>query len=190
MYELLQRAFSKFRKTDCENTHLVPDSRARMYSVTLDGVSLQQTKVNKENNQLEEKDISNCNGLNHCHDNIKAYEDRQKEQKQAKIQLYIASFVCLFFMIGEIVGGYFAGSLAVMTDAAHLLVDFTSFLISLCSLWLSSKPATKKLNFGWYRAALKVQRASEAGAVFIFLFDVIFQDSTYPVYSKFILCLI
>nr|XP_014339958.1 PREDICTED: zinc transporter 8-like [Latimeria chalumnae] len=41
-----------------------------------------------------------------------------------------------------------------MTDAAHLLVDFTSFLISLCSLWLSSKPATKKLNFGWYRAEI------------------------------------
>lgn len=49
-------------------------------------------------------------------------------------------------------GGYFAGSLAVMTDAAHLLVDFTSFIISLCSLWLSSRPATHTLNYGWHRA--------------------------------------
>ncbi|XP_067888282.1 proton-coupled zinc antiporter SLC30A8-like [Heterodontus francisci] len=57
-------------------------------------------------------------------------------------------------MIGELVGGYLAGSLAVMTDAAHLLADVTSFLISLCSLWLSSRPATKKLNFGWYRAEI------------------------------------
>uniref|UniRef100_A0A8C4XH85 Proton-coupled zinc antiporter SLC30A8 n=1 Tax=Erpetoichthys calabaricus TaxID=27687 RepID=A0A8C4XH85_ERPCA len=51
-------------------------------------------------------------------------------------------------------GGYFAGSLAVMTDAAHLLVDFTSFMISLCSLWLSSRPATKRMNYGWHRAEI------------------------------------
>lgn len=49
-------------------------------------------------------------------------------------------------------GGYFAGSLAVMTDAAHLLVDFFSFIISLLSLWLSSRPATHRLNYGWHRA--------------------------------------
>ncbi|XP_030597013.1 zinc transporter 8 isoform X2 [Archocentrus centrarchus] len=57
-------------------------------------------------------------------------------------------------MIGEILGGYFAGSLAVMTDAAHLLVDFTSFIISLLSLWLSSRPATHKLSYGWHRAEI------------------------------------
>ncbi|XP_068431590.1 proton-coupled zinc antiporter SLC30A8 isoform X2 [Clinocottus analis] len=57
-------------------------------------------------------------------------------------------------MIGEIVGGYLAGSLAVMTDAAHLLADFISFLISLLSLWLSSRPATHKLSYGWHRAEI------------------------------------
>ncbi|XP_072303291.1 proton-coupled zinc antiporter SLC30A8-like [Eucyclogobius newberryi] len=57
-------------------------------------------------------------------------------------------------MIGEILGGYFAGSLAVMTDAAHLLVDFFSFVISLVSLWLSSRPATHRLSYGWHRAEI------------------------------------
>ncbi|XP_038822197.1 zinc transporter 8-like [Salvelinus namaycush] len=57
-------------------------------------------------------------------------------------------------MIGEILGGYFAGSLAVMTDAAHLLVDFASFIISLVSLWLSSRPATPTLSYGWHRAEI------------------------------------
>lgn len=47
-----------------------------------------------------------------------------------------------------------AGSLAVMTDAAHLLTDLTSFIISLFSLWLSSKPATQKLSYGWHRAGI------------------------------------
>nr|XP_019969133.1 PREDICTED: zinc transporter 8-like [Paralichthys olivaceus] len=41
-----------------------------------------------------------------------------------------------------------------MTDAAHLLVDFTSFVISLLSLWLSSRQATQKLSYGWHRAEI------------------------------------
>lgn len=49
-------------------------------------------------------------------------------------------------------GGYLAHSLAIMTDAAHLLTDFASMLISLFSLWMSSRPATKTMNFGWQRA--------------------------------------
>lgn len=49
-------------------------------------------------------------------------------------------------------GGYFAQSLAIMTDAAHLLTDFASMMISLFSLWMSSRPATKTMNFGWHRA--------------------------------------
>lgn len=39
-----------------------------------------------------------------------------------------------------------------MTDAAHLLVDFASFIISLVALWLSSRPATRTLSYGWHRA--------------------------------------
>ncbi|RXN26501.1 zinc transporter 8-like protein [Labeo rohita] len=93
------------------------------------------------------------NGM-HCHDNSHAREDREREKKLAKKRLYIVSVVCLVFMVGEILGGYFAGSLAVMTDAAHLLVDLTSFIISLCSLWLSSRPATRTLNYGWHRAEI------------------------------------
>ncbi|KAJ8409849.1 hypothetical protein AAFF_G00219080 [Aldrovandia affinis] len=90
----------------------------------------------------------------HCHDKSRALEDREREKRQAKKRLCIVAAICLVFMVGEILGGYFAGSLAVMTDAAHLLVDFTSFLISLCSLWLSSRPATHRLNYGWHRAEI------------------------------------
>ncbi|XP_075995583.1 proton-coupled zinc antiporter SLC30A8 [Genypterus blacodes] len=93
-------------------------------------------------------------GIKHCHDNSHAKEDRDKERKVARKRLYVVSVICLIFMVGEILGGYFAGSLAVMTDAAHLLVDFLSFVISLCSLWLSSRPATHTLSYGWHRAEI------------------------------------
>lgn len=52
----------------------------------------------------------------------------------------------------NVAGGYLAQSLAIMTDAAHLLTDFASMLISLFALWVSSRPATKTMNFGWHRA--------------------------------------
>lgn len=51
-------------------------------------------------------------------------------------------------------GGQIAGSLAVITDAAHILVDLTSILISLFSLWLTSK-SPKQLTFGWHQAGSK-----------------------------------
>ncbi|NXI59609.1 ZNT2 protein, partial [Chloroceryle aenea] len=50
--------------------------------------------------------------------------------------------------------GYLAHSLAILTDAAHLLTDFASIMISLFSLWVSSRPPTKTMNFGWHRAEI------------------------------------
>lgn len=49
-------------------------------------------------------------------------------------------------------GGYMSSSLAIATDAAHLLTDFASFMVSLFALWVGSRPPTKKMSFGWYRA--------------------------------------
>ncbi|TRZ15574.1 hypothetical protein HGM15179_011505 [Zosterops borbonicus] len=57
-------------------------------------------------------------------------------------------------MVGEALGGYLAHSLAILTDAAHLLTDFASIMISLFALWVSSRPPTKTMNFGWYRAEI------------------------------------
>ena len=53
---------------------------------------------------------------------------------------------CFTFMTIEFIGGYIAGSLAVMTDAAHLLSDLAGFLISMFSLFIASRPANKSLT--------------------------------------------
>ena len=49
-----------------------------------------------------------------------------KEQNglsSAKRKLLIGTLLCFLFMLAEIVGGLLAHSLAVMTDAAHMLSD-------------------------------------------------------------------
>jgi zinc transporter 2 len=43
--------------------------------------------------------------------------------ESAKRKLLIGTLLCFLFMLTEIVGGLLAHSLAVMTDAAHMLSD-------------------------------------------------------------------
>uniref|UniRef100_A0A8C4UMA9 Proton-coupled zinc antiporter SLC30A8 n=1 Tax=Falco tinnunculus TaxID=100819 RepID=A0A8C4UMA9_FALTI len=116
-----------------------------------------QKNLNEERQQ-QEAEVTEANPAHHCHSYSQAYENRKREQQRARRKLCVASVICIFFMIAEIIGEYIcgqiAGSLAVITDAAHILVDLTSFLISLFSLWLASKPPTKQLTFGWHRAEI------------------------------------
>ncbi|XP_078541691.1 proton-coupled zinc antiporter SLC30A8 [Lissotriton helveticus] len=140
-----------------EKKFLVGSSAAKFYSESLTKNSLNVGSELHEKELIKEKtneDTPQSIATYHCHNNTKAHEARQKEKSTAKRKLYIATVICLSFLIGELVGGYVAGSLAIITDAAHLLVDLTSFLISLGSLWISSKPATQKFSFGWHRAEI------------------------------------
>jgi len=83
----------------------------------------------------------------HCH------QSRQEGiDKKARRKLILASVLCLVFMIGEVVGGVLSNSLAIATDAAHLLTDFASFMISLFAIWLAARPKSQKMSFGWHRA--------------------------------------
>ncbi|XP_036927470.1 zinc transporter 2-like isoform X2 [Acanthopagrus latus] len=75
-------------------------------------------------------------------------------RRSARRKLYVACAVSLIFMTGEVIGGYAARSLAIMTDAAHLLTDFGSIMISIFSLWISSRPQTHSMTFGWHRAEI------------------------------------
>lgn len=87
--------------------------------------------------------------LPHCH----VYdEERSRIDKQARFRLIVASVLCLVFMIAEIIGGLLANSLAIASDAAHLLTDFASFMISLFSIWMATRPASTNMSFGWHRA--------------------------------------
>ncbi|KAM4625265.1 proton-coupled zinc antiporter SLC30A2-like [Polymixia lowei] len=90
----------------------------------------------------------------HCHENSTTSRTETEKKRLARRKLLIACAVCLVFMTGEVIGGYFAHSLAIMTDAAHLLTDFGSIMISVFSLWISSRPRTKTMTFGWHRAEI------------------------------------
>ncbi|KAM9643240.1 proton-coupled zinc antiporter SLC30A8 [Morphnus guianensis] len=140
-------------KKGLERACLVSERDTKKYSLVLDRMRWHQKNLNEERQQ-QEAEVTEANPAYHCHGYSQAYENRKREQHQARRKLCVASVICIFFMIAEITGEYIAGSLAVITDAAHILVDLTSFLISLFSLWLASKPPTKQLTFGWHRAEI------------------------------------
>jgi cation diffusion facilitator family transporter len=68
--------------------------------------------------------------------------------------LLIITGICFLFMICEIFGGYLSGSLAIMTDAAHMLSDVFGFLISYFAIYLGSKPSNKHMSYGYHRAEI------------------------------------
>lgn len=112
----------------------------------LEGEILESGELNAISHARENSDTTNLVNK-HCHQ-VRS----EKVDKRARRKLILASVLCVIFMIGEALGGYISSSLAIATDAAHLLTDFASFMISLFSLWVATRPATKKMSFGWYRA--------------------------------------
>ncbi|RYH08168.1 cation diffusion facilitator family transporter [archaeon] len=71
-------------------------------------------------------------------------------QKESRLKLAIA--LSFSFMLVEIVGGYLANSIAIYSDAAHLLTDIAGFGIALLAAIASRAPSTKTLTFGFARA--------------------------------------
>ena len=95
--------------------------------------------------------LRNTNNLTRHFQNSK-FQERLKVQNQvAMYKLKIISSVCFTFMTIEFIFGYIAGSLAIISDATHLLSDLAGFLISLFSLIVALKPADKNFTFGYHR---------------------------------------
>ncbi|CAJ1049352.1 zinc transporter 4 [Xyrichtys novacula] len=84
-----------------------------------------------------------CDNCNRKRESIK--------QKRVMKRLVFAALLYFLFMTGEIIGGYVSNSLAIMTDAVHMLADVVGILFSLLALWLSTKPPTRRFTFGLHR---------------------------------------
>ncbi|KAM6914958.1 zinc transporter 2 [Xenentodon cancila] len=140
-----------------EKSHLIDEKNAKMYSLNLQSSfpdsKGQYTDLRFKNGGSGAIELKRRIGT-HCHGSKALVCEETGDKLLAKKKLYIASAVCLVFMVGEVIGGYLAHSLAIMTDAAHLLTDFGSMMVSLFSLWISSRPPTKTMNFGWHRSEI------------------------------------
>jgi cobalt-zinc-cadmium efflux system protein len=97
--------------------------------------------------------------------------EREILQKKFRIFILLSSFVLLM----ELFGGIFTNSLALLSDAGHVLVDLLALLLAYFALRLSKKPSTKKFTFGYYRA--EILTAVINGFVLILITIFIFYQS-------------
>lgn len=73
-------------------------------------------------------------------------------KKNVTRKLFYVCGICCLLMIAEAIGGFLAHSLAIMTDAAHLLSDLAGFFFSIFSIYIATKPKNSKFSFGFHRS--------------------------------------
>ncbi|GBP73701.1 Zinc transporter 2 [Eumeta japonica] len=92
------------------------------------------------------EEIISSDVADHCH------WKSQVEPPSAVPQLLTALLLCALFMICEVIGGYIAGSLSVMCDAAHMLSDCAGFGLALLAIRLARRGRDNHLSYGYRRA--------------------------------------
>src|SRR5919204_4101588 len=76
--------------------------------------------------------------------------------------LLIALVLIAALMVAEVVAGILAHSLALLSDAAHMLTDAGALALSLIALRLAARPAWGNLTFGLRRAEILSAQANGA----------------------------
>ncbi len=80
----------------------------------------------------------------HSHGNNHSWEMNRRA-------LWTAIGITAVVMVVEIIGGYLANSLALLSDAGHMLTDVMALLLSLIAIQLAVRPPSMTKTFGLYR---------------------------------------
>src|SRR3954449_12158813 len=75
-------------------------------------------------------------------------------------RLTVSLALIVAFMVGEVVVGVLAHSLALLSDAAHMLTDAGALVLSLVVLRLVARPGGGNLTFGLKRAEILSAQAN------------------------------
>ena len=126
--------------------------------------SLDDNNNNNNNNNRAVMTNMHCHGSHdhggaeghHEHDNNNNNDDDDAQKKKLDNdpvlrKLKTATALCFCFMIMEVIGGILSGSLAVLSDAAHLTADLCSFGVAIVAAYLAARPSTNKHTYGLKR---------------------------------------
>ena len=71
-----------------------------------------------------------------------------------KKSLAIVFGLTAFYLIVEVIGGLWTGSLALLADAGHMLTDVAGVGLALLAIWFAEKPASPERTYGYYRVEI------------------------------------
>ncbi len=87
--------------------------------------------------------------------------------KRTTTRLSLSLFLTLAFVVIEATAGYFANSLALLTDAAHNLTDVIALGLSWFAIRLTTQPANAQKTYGYHRAGILVALLNSTTLVLI-----------------------
>jgi cobalt-zinc-cadmium efflux system protein len=87
----------------------------------------------------------------HTHDHRGSAEGRARD---AGGSLRIALVITATVLIVELIGGILSNSLALLADAGHMFTDVGALSLSFFALWFSTRPATPRKTYGFYRVEI------------------------------------
>ncbi len=94
--------------------------------------------------------------------------------------LKIALAIILVILIVEVIGGILSNSLALLSDAGHMLVDALALGLSLFAMTIARRPATLSKTFGYHR--VEIMAALTNGTILVLVSLFIF----YEAYQRFL----
>lgn len=90
----------------------------------------------------DHSDHDHKGGSGHAHDHTAGANSRQ---------LTIALILTSTFLVAEVVGAWWFNSLALLSDAAHMLTDAAALAIALAAIKIGQRPADDVRTFGYRR---------------------------------------
>src|SRR5229473_1664268 len=82
-------------------------------------------------------------------------------------RLSIVLLLTAVYMVAELLGGLWTGSLALLADAGHMLADVAALILALMAVWFGARPATPRKTFGYYRLEILAALINGVGLVLI-----------------------
>jgi cobalt-zinc-cadmium efflux system protein len=113
--------------------------------------------------------------MGHHHHHHGGHGAHEANRAEGRARLAWTLGLTLVYMLAEVIGGYLADSLALMADAGHMLSDAAALALSLFAAWISRRPPTPQLTYGYHRAEILAALAN--GATLIAIAIVIFIEA-------------
>jgi len=107
----------------------------------------------------------------HGHGHDHAHSFQQPLQGGRKDLLIALAITCLM-MVAEVIGGLLSNSLALLSDAGHMLTDNLALVLSFFAMKFASMPATDRRTFGFYRLEILAALINGIVLVLISLFII------------------
>ena len=96
-----------------------------------------------------------------------------------KKSLAIVFGLTAFYLIVEVIGGLWTGSLALLADAGHMLTDVAGVGLALLAIWFAEKPASPERTYGYYRVEILAALTNAVVLILISLYIL------YEAYERF-----